>query len=274
MRAYSQNNTRALSKRTALFFWRVRRPKASNRKGRFWIRLRANRSSSSSAKDTKEKHFFSLITRARLATPFAVRRGSRQVSSLARGEHVDVDLALRDLSLVLFDARRERLHLVRARVLRRRLRRRRRGLLGVSGGGTENGTHRDPGDAAPGAPRHALRDHAHEPAGHAAAGLLLVRGRGGAARRTGGGRARARRCVEKGGEGRVSVAVSWAGGSPTRRGSNDGGPRVECASRAYQACVHHHRHRGDPFRSSWCVVELRGAGDCGDDAGCSTRRET
>jgi hypothetical protein len=54
-------------------------------------------------------------------------------------------------------------------------------------------------------------------------------------------------------------------------GLNDGGPRVERASRAYQACVHHHRHRGDPFRSSWSVVELRGAGDCSVAPGGSTR---
>ena len=202
----------------------------------------------------------------------AIRRRSRQVSSLARGEHVDVDLALRDLSLVLVDARRERLHLVRARVLRRGGRRRRRGLLGVSSRGTEHGSHSDPGDAAPGAPRHALRDHAHEPAGHAAAGLLLVRGRGSAARRTRGGRARARRCEEKGREGVSHQWYSFEGDriSPTRRRSNDG-VLAWNASRAYQACVHHHRHRGDPFRSSWSVVELRGAGDCGDAAGGSTR---
>jgi len=89
-------------------------------------------------------------------------------------------------------------------------------------------------------------------------------GRGGGAR----GRGAATRRVEKD----VSV-VFFRGGriSPTRRGWNDGGPRVERASRAYQACVHHHRHRGDPFRSSWSVVELRGAGDCGVAPGGSTR---
>jgi hypothetical protein len=62
MRAYSQNSTRALSKRTALFVRRVRARSSTESVVR--IQLRARRSSSSSAKETKES-FFSLINYTR-----------------------------------------------------------------------------------------------------------------------------------------------------------------------------------------------------------------